>query len=236
MFNSMLSLFMVVHPLHVARLRATAIDAASRARHARADMLVGTQQIKGPGPRIEAMRDDAFHVLDDGHARRRLHRRCRAARRSASAPEPACRPTFGKPPRHSASKSSPRPQKYTPVNALPPVWLRNHASLPSTCTGASVHAAPGTIVQVNASAASSGVFSGESRSTAGTDRRPLLTMRRANGQSLRELEHRVAEHARHRALRRDEIGGARRVAGCFRRRRIRARTHRCRAARAAHRH
>ena len=76
----------------------------------------------------------------------------------------------------------------------------------------------------------SGVLSGESASTAGTDSRPLLTSLRANAMLLRELEHRVAKRARHRALRRDEVGRRASSSGCSRRPRARARDRRCRAA------
>ena len=57
----------------------------------------------------------------------------------------------------------------------------------------------------------SGVLSGESARIAGTESRPLLTSRRANACFLREREHRIAERPRHTALRRDEVGRARRV-------------------------
>jgi hypothetical protein len=61
-------------------------------------------------------------------------------------------------------------------------------------------------------ASASGVLSGESRSTAGTESRPLLTSVRAKAWRLVSVQHRVAEQAAHLALGRDEVGRARGVA------------------------
>ena len=104
------------------------------------------------------------------------------------------------------------------------------AQQPAAAVAAAARRRPARRARIAPSKAStSGVFSGEPCSVAGTDRRPLLTSVRANGEVARQRQHRVAEQPADLALGRDEVGRAGRVAAGSRRRRIRARWRSCRA-------
>ena len=97
-------------------------------------------------------------------------------------------------------------------------------------TGASAAGAPGTIAPREARRAS-GVLSGDVGEHRGHRQAAAVDEPARERVPPRERQHRVAERARHRALRRDEVGRARRVADVLVGRRDRARRRSCRAAR-----
>ena len=141
---------------------------------ARADMLVGAQQVDGAGLRVVA----AAIRPSPSTSVRAPGSRARFAARSAA---PASAPDL----RRLAAAPAPQPRACSPSNtqrgeAPPPSSRSSQPSRPSHAQRRIGAARAGHHAR-RRNVSTSGVFSGESCSVAGTDSRPLLTSVRANG-------------------------------------------------------
>ena len=203
-----------------ARLSAALTPDGGRLAPARADVLVGAQQVDGAGPQRRSAA--------------RPGRRRRSARRHAQPTRSTC---SGRPRASARERCARRAVAVAEHQRGEAVAPSSRSSQPRAAVGAhaAAHRRPARPAPcAPAKASASGVFSGEPCSVAGTDSRPLLTSVRANGWSLARSSSTASRNsAADLALRRDEVGRAGRVAGCSRRPRTRARRRSCRAARRA---